>query len=136
MRIGFVGLGLMGTPMARNLVRAGFDVTVHGRDAATVAQLSSEGARAVGSLREVASGVDVLCSCRVTPQHSLDVFLGSEGALAVGRPGLLCIDFATIDPATTRTIAGRLAARGIGFLDAPVSGGPTGAAGATLSIMV
>ena len=136
MRIGFVGLGLMGTPMARNLVRAGFEVVVHGRNAATLAQLGAEGARVAGSLREVAADVDVLCSCRVTPQHSRDVFLGPDGAAAAGRPGLLCIDFATIDPATSRAIAAELASREMQFLDAPVSGGPQGAANATLSIMV
>ena len=136
MRIGFVGLGLMGTPMARNLVRAGFEVVVHGRNAATLAQLGAEGARVAGSLRQVAADVDVLCSCRVTPQHSRDVFLGPDGAAAAGRPGLLCIDFATIDPATSRAIAAELASREMQFLDAPVSGGPQGAANATLSIMV
>jgi len=131
-----VGLGLMGTPMARNLVRAGFEVVVHGRNAATLAQLGAEGARVAGSLRQVAADVDVLCSCRVTPQHSRDVFLGPDGAAAAGRPGLLCIDFATIDPATSRAIAAELASREMQFLDAPVSGGPQGAANATLSIMV
>ena len=136
MRIGFVGLGLMGAPMARNLVRAGFDVVVHGRDAAAVARLHEDGAQVAGSLREVAAAVDVLCSCRVTPQHSRDVFLGADGAAGAGRAGMLGIDFATIDPATSRAIGAGLAERGIGFLDAPVSGGPTGAAAATLSIMV
>jgi 3-hydroxyisobutyrate dehydrogenase len=136
MKIGFVGLGLMGAPMAANLVGAGHDVLVHGRDAATVARLCRAGARQAASLREVATQVDVLCSCRVTPQHSLDVFLGDDGARAVGRRGMLCIDFATIDPATAQRIGAGLAERGIGFLDAPVSGGPEGAAAATLSIMV
>src|SRR5690242_12702199 len=117
MRVGFVGLGLMGAPMARNLVRAGLEVVVHGRNQDTVAQLQAEGATVAGSLRDVAAQVDVLCSCRVTPQHSLDVFLGNDGAVSVGQPGLLCIDFATIDPATARTIAQRLAARRMGFVD-------------------
>ena len=135
MKIGFVGLGLMGAPMAANLVRAGHDVLVHGRDAATVARMCTAGARAAASLREVASQVDVLCSCRVTPQHSLDVFLSDDGALGAGTSGMLCIDFATIDPATAQRIGAGLAERGIGFLDAPVSGGPGGAAAATLSIM-
>ena len=136
MKIGFVGLGLMGAPMATNLVRAGHDVVVHGRNAATVARICDEGARAAGSLRDVASQVDVLCSCRVTPQHSLDVFLGDDGASGAGTAGMLCIDFATVDPATAQQIGTGLAKRGIGFLDAPVSGGPGGAAAATLSIMV
>jgi 3-hydroxyisobutyrate dehydrogenase-like beta-hydroxyacid dehydrogenase len=135
MKIGFVGLGLMGAPMAANLVKAD-EVVVHGRDEATVQQLCRAGARRAASLREVASQVDVLCSCRVTPQHSLDVFLGDDGARGVGARGLLCIDFATIDPATSRRIGAGLAERGIGFVDAPVSGGPAGAAAASLSIMV
>jgi len=136
MQIGFVGLGLMGAPMAANLVSAGYEVVVHGRDAATVDRLCAAGARRAASLRDVAGSVDVLCSCRVTPQHSVDVFLGDDGAAGAGRPGMLCIDFATIDPATARRIAASLEQRGIGFLDAPVSGGPGGAAAATLSIMV
>lgn len=136
MKIGFVGLGLMGAPMATNLVRAGHDVVVHGRNAETVARLCDEGAHAAASLREVASQVDVLCSCRVTPQHSLDVFLGDDGARGAGAAGMLCIDFATVDPATAQKIGAGLAKRGIGFLDAPVSGGPGGAAAASLSIMV
>jgi len=135
MQIGFVGLGLMGAPMAANLIRAGHDVLVHGRDAATVARMCAAGARAAASLREVASQVDVLCSCRVTPQHSLDVFLSDDGAQGAGTSGMLCIDFATIDPATAQRIGAGLGERGIGFLDAPVSGGPGGAAAATLSIM-
>lgn len=136
MQIGFVGLGLMGLPMARNLLRAGHELVVHSNNAATVEQLRREGARSAGSARELASTVDFLCSCRVTPAHSLEVFLGADGAVAAERRGLLCVDFATIDPATSRLIASRLAEHGIGFIDAPISGGPGGAASATLTIMV
>jgi 3-hydroxyisobutyrate dehydrogenase-like beta-hydroxyacid dehydrogenase len=88
-----------------------------------------------GSPRELAAEVDILCSCRVTPTQSVEAFLGPEGAMASGRHGLLCHDLATIDPGTDRRIAAELAQAGIGFLDAPVSGGPSGAAAATLSIM-
>ena len=136
MQIGFVGLGLMGLPMARNLLRAGHELVVHSNNAATMEQLRHEGARTAGSVRELASNVDVLCSCRVTPAHSLEVFLGADGAAAADGNGLLCVDFATIDPATSRLIASRLEEHGIGFIDAPVSGGPGGAASATLTIMV
>ena len=135
MQIGFVGLGLMGLPMARNLLRAGHELIIHSSNATAVEALCREGVRSAGSVRELASSVDVLCSCRVTPQHSLDVFLGKDSAEAAGRSELLCVDFATIDPATSRSIASRLAKRGIGFVDAPVSGGPGGAAAATLTIM-
>lgn len=136
MRVGFVGLGRMGLPMARNLLGAGHELVIHSRDARAVEQLTFDGARSVHSPRDVASVVDVFCSCRVSPDHSLEVFLGVDGVVAAGRGGLLCIDFATIDPATSRRIGTGLAEHDIGFLDAPVSGGPGGAASASLSIMV
>ncbi|MEO5701182.1 MAG: NAD(P)-dependent oxidoreductase [Casimicrobiaceae bacterium] len=136
MRIGFVGLGLMGMPMALNLLRGGHELIVHSRATTNVQRLLDEGASFANSTRELAASVDVLCSCRVSPAHSVETFLGTEGALASGRRGLLCVDFATIDPATSRMIAGRLAEGGLGYIDAPVSGGPVGAAAATLTIMV
>ena len=136
MRIGFTGLGLMGTPMARNLVRAGHRLVVHSSNREAARQLCDEGAQAAASVADMAGAVDVLCSCRVTPAHSLDAFTGQQGAVATGREGLVCVDFATIDPATSRLIAQTLRERGIGFVDAPVSGGPGGAAAGTLSIMV
>jgi 3-hydroxyisobutyrate dehydrogenase/2-hydroxy-3-oxopropionate reductase len=136
MRVGFVGLGRMGLPMARNLLGAGHELVVHSRETKTIEQLLRDGARSANSPREVASLVDVFCSCRVSPEQSSEVFLGADGVVAAGEAGLLCIDFATIDPATSRRIGAGLAARDIGFLDAPVSGGPGGAAAANLSIMV
>lgn len=136
MRIGFVGLGRMGLPMARNLLKAGHQLHVHSRDAKAVQALAAEGASVEGSVPDLARAVDVLCSCRVTPAQSVEVFTGEAGAAAAGNAALLCIDFATIDPMTARAVAGQLAVRGIGFLDAPVSGGPSGAAAAALSIMV
>ena len=136
MRVGFVGLGRMGLPMARNLLGAGHELVIHSRDAEAVEQLMRDGAHSADSPRDIASAVDVFCSCRVSPDHSLEVFLGADGVVAGGRAGLLCMDFATIDPATSRRIGAGLAERDIGFLDAPVSGGPGGAAAASLSIMV
>jgi 3-hydroxyisobutyrate dehydrogenase-like beta-hydroxyacid dehydrogenase len=136
MRVGFVGLGRMGLPMARNLLGAGHELVVHSRETKAIEQLLRDGARSANSPREVASLVDVFCSCRVSPEQSLDVFLGADGVVAAAKAGLLCMDFATIDPATSRRIGAGLAERDIGFLDAPVSGGPGGAAAANLSIMV
>jgi 3-hydroxyisobutyrate dehydrogenase-like beta-hydroxyacid dehydrogenase len=136
MRVGFVGLGRMGLPMARNLLGAGHELVVHSRETKAIEQLLRDGARSASSPREVASLVDVFCSCRVSPEQSLDVFLGADGVVAAAKAGLLCMDFATIDPATSRRIGAGLAERDIGFLDAPVSGGPGGAAAASLSIMV
>jgi 3-hydroxyisobutyrate dehydrogenase-like beta-hydroxyacid dehydrogenase len=136
MRVGFVGLGRMGLPMARNLLGAGHELVVHSRETKAIEQLLRDGARSANSPREVASLVDVFCSCRVSPEQSIDVFLGADGVVAAAKAGLLCMDFATIDPATSRRIGAGLAERDIGFLDAPVSGGPGGAAAASLSIMV
>jgi len=136
MKVGFVGLGRMGLPMARNILRGGQTLFVHGRNEDALRQLQREGAAVAGSVRELADSVDILCSCRVSPDQSLGVFLGPDGAIGAKGHDLLCIDLATIDPATSRRIGGELAKVGMGFLDAPVSGGPDGAAVASLSIMV
>lgn len=135
MRVGFVGLGLMGTPIARNILRAGHDLVVYSRNAERARELMQDGAIAVDSIAALVDDVEVVCGCRVTPQDSIDLFIGRGGAVDSRRRSLLCIDFATIDPATARGIAARLAEKGHGFLDAPVSGGPNGAAAGTLSIM-
>ncbi|MFZ9450395.1 MAG: NAD(P)-binding domain-containing protein, partial [Alphaproteobacteria bacterium] len=90
MRIGFVGLGLMGVPMAANMARAGHELVVHSANAASVAKLEAEGARAAGSVAEVARAVDVFCACRVTPDQSREVFLGAGGVPATAPAGLRC----------------------------------------------
>ena len=104
MRVGFVGSGRMGCRWRAISLAPGTNVLVHGRDAEAVERLARDGARSARSPRDVASEVDVLCSCRVSPEHSLDVFLGADGAVAAGTGGLLCMDFATIDPVTSRRI--------------------------------
>ena len=136
MRVGFVGLGRMGRPMALNLVKAGYEVVVHSRSPGPVDLLTGAGATAAASPREVAERVDILCACLATPEQSREIFLGKQGAIAGAHPGLLCIDFATVDPDTARSIGAGLAERGIGFLDAPVSGASKRAQSGTLSIMV
>jgi 3-hydroxyisobutyrate dehydrogenase/2-hydroxy-3-oxopropionate reductase len=136
MKIGFVGLGLMGQPMVERLLENGFAVHVHSANAEAMRALQGHGAIAHSSLVEVAGAVDVFCSCRVTPQQSRAVFGASGGVLAARKPPPLCIDFATIDPMTSRDIGRELAAAGIDFLDAPVSGGPGGARAGTLSVIV
>jgi 3-hydroxyisobutyrate dehydrogenase-like beta-hydroxyacid dehydrogenase len=135
-RVGFVGLGKMGLPMAVNILAADHTLVIHSRSPAAIERLTAAGARAAGSVREIAADVDILCSCRVTPDQSREVFLGAGGAIGAGNRDLVCVDFSTIDPMTSREIAAALAAQGIGFLDAPVSGGPDGAAAKTLSVMV
>ena len=136
MRIGFVGLGLMGLPMARHLAAAGHRLFIASASREPLDALAAVGASVCESPAEIAPQVDVFFSCRVTPQQSRDTFLGKSGVIATGRPGLLCIDLATTEPETATAIGSALDAKGIGFLDAPVSGGPDGAQARTLSIIV
>lgn len=135
MRIGFVGIGLMGAPIVRHLMNAGHQLVVGGSNAAGIERLAAAGAETGATPREIAGGVDVFFSCRVTPRHSLETFLGADGVAASGRKGLLCIDLATIDPTVSREIGKALEAAGMEFIDAPISGGPEGAEQKTLSVI-
>jgi 3-hydroxyisobutyrate dehydrogenase len=136
MRVGVVGTGIMGAPMARNLLRAGHAVTVHNRSPARVAPLVEAGATAATSPRETAARVDAVVTCVPDTPDVEAVVLGSDGILAGAAPGLLVIDTSTIAPAAARRLADRAAAAGVDLLDAPVSGGEQGAVAGTLSIMV
>lgn len=136
LRIGFVGLGNMGTPMVRRLLGAGHSVAVFSRNTAERDRLVADGAIRAENLSALVRNIDALCGCRVTPHDSESLFLAPE-TIAAGAPrGLLCVDFSTIDQATSIRISNRLAASGIQYLDAPVSGGPSAAAKGTLSVMV
>ncbi len=136
MKIGFVGLGLMGLPMAHRLIDAGHELHVYSANAESLAELTAKGARPAESLLDVAGRVEVFCACRVTPEQSREVFLGDEGVISLETPPPLCIDFATIEPLVSRQIGARLADAGIAYLDAPISGGPTAARQGTLSVIV
>ncbi len=136
MKIGFVGIGLMGLPMAHRLLDAGHDLLVLGRDRSALDSLVAKGASVGASISEIAALVDVFCACRVTPEQSLDIFTAPDGVIATGSAGLICVDFATIDPFTSRRIESRLRDAGIAYLDAPISGGPDGAAAGSLSVIV
>lgn len=135
MRVGFIGLGHMGKPMALNLVKAGHEVFVHSRSRSPIEALIAAGAREASSPADLASKVDFLGTCLLNPEQCLRIYLGENGVAASKKDGLLCVDFATIDPGTSRRIGGELGKLGIGYLDAPISGGPKGAAAATLSII-
>ncbi len=135
MKIGFVGLGLMGQPMAGRLIEAGHEVHVFSVNAEAVETMVAKGAVAGGSVADVAGSVEIFCSCRVTPEQSREVFTGPDGVLSAASIPSLCIDFATIDPMTSREIGRTLAAAGTDYIDAPVSGGPNAAAAGTLSII-
>jgi 2-hydroxy-3-oxopropionate reductase len=135
-RVGFIGLGLMGKPMARNLMRAGYPLTVHNRSRGPVDELAAEGATPASSPKEVAAQVDVVITCLPDSPDVELVALGPDGVIQGGHPGLTLIDMSTIAPAAAVRIANKLAERGIRWLDAPVSGGDIGARQGTLAIMV
>jgi len=135
-RIGFIGLGIMGKPMARNLLAAGYELTVHSRSHGPVEELAGEGAAVAASPAAVASVSDVVITMLPDSPDVEQVVLGDDGLASGGGEGLLHVDMSSIDPTATRRIAAALAERGIAMLDAPVSGGERGAIDATLSIMV
>ncbi len=135
-RIGIIGLGLMGKPMAHNLLRAGFPLTVYNRSPPAIDALAAAGARPATSPREVAAHSDIVITMLPDAPDVLGVILGEHGVIAGGNAGLLLIDMSTIAPSATHAAAAQLAAHGMRMLDAPVSGGDVGAINATLSIMV
>ncbi len=136
MRVGVIGLGIMGAPMARNLLRAGHEVVVHGRSRARIEPLVELGATAARSPAAVASVVDAVVTSLPDGPDVEQVVAGPDGVLAGASPRLLVIDTSTIAPDVARGLAERAAAAGVDFLDAPVSGGQQGAIDGTLSIMV
>ena len=135
-RIGFIGLGIMGKPMARNLLKAGYPLTVWNRSQPAIEELVRDGASPGSSPEDVAHQSDVIITIVTDSPDVEKVALGPKGIIEGGRPGLVHIDMSTISPAVTRRIASRLAEKGVEMLDAPVSGGDTGAQAGTLSIMV
>lgn len=135
-RIGFIGLGLMGKPMAGHLIKAGYPVTVHNRSQAAVDELVALGAQAAPSPQEVAQHSDVVITMLPDSPDVEAVALGSNGILSGAQPGLIHIDMSTISATVTRKIAEAENQRGVKHLDAPVSGGDIGAKNATLAIMV
>ncbi len=136
MRIGFIGLGKMGRPMVRNLLKAGYEVVVHNRSRPPVDQLAAEGAIPATSPVDVAQQVDIVMTSLPDPPTVRQVYLGPRGVAEAKKAGQLWVDTSTVDPETSRTIADAARAMGAAFLDAPVSGGPPGAEAATLTVMV
>jgi len=134
--VGFIGLGIMGRPMAKNLLKAGYSLVVHNRSQGPVRELVGIGARGCGSPRDVASQVDVLITMLPNSPDVEQVALGKDGIIEGARAGLLFIDMSTISPIVSQKVGKALAAKGVRMLDAPVSGGEKGAIDAALSIMV
>jgi 3-hydroxyisobutyrate dehydrogenase len=135
-RVGFIGLGIMGRGMARNILKAGFPLRVWNRTASRMDELAAEGAGPASSPGDLAFHSDIIITCVSDTPDVEQVLLGEGGVIHGARPGSLVIDMSTISPRATQRIAAHLAERHIHMLDAPVSGGSEGAARGTLSIMV
>jgi 2-hydroxy-3-oxopropionate reductase len=136
LKVGYIGLGLMGKAIARNLLKAGFPLVVHNRSRPAVDELVAEGAQAAISPAEVAAQVDVVFTNLPDTPDVEQVALGENGIVHGAHAGLIFVDNSTIKPAAARRIAAELAQHGVLALDAPVSGGDIGARNATLTIMV
>lgn len=135
-RVAFIGLGIMGAPMARNLLAAGYRLTVCNRSRGPVDALVAEGAEPAATPAEAAAEADFVITMLPDSPQVREVVAGANGALAGARPGTLLIDMTTMSPIVARELAAQAAERGCAMLDAPVSGGDVGARAGTLSIMV
>jgi 3-hydroxyisobutyrate dehydrogenase len=135
-KIGLIGLGIMGMPMARNLLKAGFEVTVYNRTASKVDMIVDQGAKKAASPKEVAGKSSVIITMVSDTPDVESVILGENGVIEGIKAESVVIDMSTISPAATRKIAARLKEQNVYMLDAPVSGGEQGAINGTLSIMV
>lgn len=136
MNVGFIGLGKMGKPMARNLLKKGFPLVIHNRSRGVVDELAREGATAASSPGEVASRSDVVLTCLPTPEAVESVYLGQDGLVSAARRGQILIDHSTVGPGTSRKLHAAAAEKEAAFLDAPISGGVPRAEAGTLTIMV
>jgi 3-hydroxyisobutyrate dehydrogenase len=141
MRVGFIGLGIMGQPMARNLLRAGYKLTVTTRTPSKAILFASEN-KELGSIHIATTPAQVAAECEIIVTMVTDtpdveaVVKGETGVLATAKPGTIIIDMSTISPSVTRELAAQAAHKGVLWLDAPVSGGEKGAIEGTLTIMV
>lgn len=134
--IGFIGLGIMGRPMAKNLLKAGYQLVVHDRVRQAVEDVVAAGAKAAGSPRETAAQSDILITMLPSSPDVELVALGKDGVLEGARRGLLFVDMSTISPIVSKKVGAAVEAKGVRMLDAPVSGGEKGAIDGVLSIMV
>ena len=134
-KIGFIGLGIMGKPMAKNLLKAGFDLSFYARRPEVVSEMEEAGATAAGSSREVAEQADIIITIVTADPEVREVLLGEDGVLEGASAGKLIVDMSTISPLTIQEIAAVAAAKGVRVVDAPVSGGDVGAVAGTLTII-
>jgi len=135
-RIGFIGTGIMGKPMAENLLKAGYNLVVHNRTKDKAQPLLEKGARWTETPAEAARESDVVITCVPDTPDVKEVLLGQNGVIEAAREGLVCVDMSTISPAATKDMGKTLARKGVTLVDAPISGGEIGAIQAKLSIMM
>lgn len=135
-RIGWIGSGIMGLPMARNLMQAEFEIAVFNRTKAKAEPLLADGAKWAPTPAAAAASADIVISIVGDSPDVEEVFLGTDGICSALAAGTLAVDMSTVSPEIARTVADAVRGRGAGFLDAPVSGGKTGAEAGTLAIMV
>ena len=136
MRIAFIGLGNMGAPMARNLIKAGHQLNVFDLNKTILAELAELGSQVSASPREAAEGSELVITMLPAAAHVRSVYLSEDGVLAGVRAGTPVVDCSTIDPQTARDVAAAAAKQGVALADAPVSGGTGGAQAGTLTFMV
>lgn len=136
MKVGFIGLGIMGKPMSKNLIKAGYSLIVNDVNKAAVAEIVALGAESAENARELAARSDIVITMLPNSPHVKQVVLGPNGVIEAARPGLVVIDMSSIAPLASKEVAAKLAEKGVEMLDAPVSGGEPKAIDGTLSIMV
>jgi len=135
MRLGYIGIGLMGKPMVLRLLAAGHEVTVWNRSRGKLAPVLEKGAKAAASPAEVACAAEIVMMCVTDQKAAEEVLFSSQGIAQSGKRGLLVVDFSSIAPASAREFSRKLEDKGIGMIDAPVSGGVPGAEKGTLAVM-
>lgn len=136
MKIGFIGLGIMGKPMSKNLLKAGYELVVMDKNQAAVEEVVTAGAKAANTPRAVAEQADVIITMLPNSPHVREVVLGENGIIEGAKKGTVVIDMSSIAPLVSRELAQTLTGKGIEMLDAPVSGGEPKAIDGTLSVMV
>ena len=135
MKLGYIGIGLMGTPMTLRLLAAGHEVAVWNRSREKLAPVLAKGARAVDSPAEVARKAEIVMMCVTDQRAAEEVLFGANGVAEGAKAGLVVVDFSSIAPASARAFHRKLGEKGVGLVDAPVSGGVPGAEKGTLAIM-
>jgi 2-hydroxy-3-oxopropionate reductase len=136
MKVGFIGLGIMGKPMSKNMIKAGYNLTVFDLNKSSIEEVVAAGAKEAKSIRELAAEADVIITMLPNSPHVKSAVLGEGGVIETAKEGAVVIDMSSIAPLASKEIAAELAKKGIEMLDAPVSGGEPKAIDGTLSIMV